>query len=393
MAFLTVTYSFANSTTADGTQVNTNFTDVINATSDGTKDLNMNAATFAGAVAFNGNTTIGNASADDLTINASLASTVVIKTNASFNIGDATHGLAGIYLGNSTFTTKFVAANSASYTVTYPATAGSAGQVWQNQGSATLAWAPGQTTANAVSSANYAMTDTDGYKCVLMTTAGSNRTATLPAPATNSGRSVTIKKVDSGTGKVTITRNASETIDGVAANIDLFLIGDMMTLYCDGTNWHITADTRATVVSSAYVTASSANVAFANATFETIDFDVEEIDSHSVVTTGASWLFTAPRAGKYRIVSNFLTAGNTNWGVTEQIFVSIRKNGSAYRTANSYCFTNGTPSSISPDISIDAVLSLASGDTIDIQGREDSGTGLNVETGSKAVWVSIEEIR
>lgn len=42
MAAISVTYTFSNSTVADADQVNQNFTDVINGTSDGTKDLTVN---------------------------------------------------------------------------------------------------------------------------------------------------------------------------------------------------------------------------------------------------------------------------------------------------------------------------------------------------------------
>lgn len=94
------TYTLTNGTTADASQVQQNFTDILNGVSDGTKDLSINALTAAGTATFNGNVTLGNASGDDITVTGSLASTIAIKTNNSFNIGSATLGLAGIYLGN-----------------------------------------------------------------------------------------------------------------------------------------------------------------------------------------------------------------------------------------------------------------------------------------------------
>jgi hypothetical protein len=48
MAAPSVTYTFANSTTADATQVNQNFTDILNGLSDGTKDLSVSQVTAAG---------------------------------------------------------------------------------------------------------------------------------------------------------------------------------------------------------------------------------------------------------------------------------------------------------------------------------------------------------
>ena len=55
MAYTSVTWSFSNNTVTDATKVNTNFTDIVNGLSDGTKDINVSAGTFAGAVAVAGN--------------------------------------------------------------------------------------------------------------------------------------------------------------------------------------------------------------------------------------------------------------------------------------------------------------------------------------------------
>ena len=58
MAYITITNTFTNGTSADATQVNTNFTDIVNGLSDGTKSINMDQGTFAGACTFNGNVTL-----------------------------------------------------------------------------------------------------------------------------------------------------------------------------------------------------------------------------------------------------------------------------------------------------------------------------------------------
>jgi len=76
------------------------FNDLLNGITDGTKDLSINALTCAGTATLNGHVNLGNSSADDLTITASLASTLAIKTNNSFDIGSSTLGLRKIYLGN-----------------------------------------------------------------------------------------------------------------------------------------------------------------------------------------------------------------------------------------------------------------------------------------------------
>ncbi len=103
-------YSLSNGNTADAAEVMANFNALLNGITDGTKDLSISALTCAGTATFNGNTTLGNASSDDLTITASLASSLAVKTTNSFTIGGSSTRLAQIYsvLGN--FTTLTAAA-------------------------------------------------------------------------------------------------------------------------------------------------------------------------------------------------------------------------------------------------------------------------------------------
>lgn len=121
MASLSVTYTFANSTVADANQVNQNFTDIINGTSDGTKDFSIAAITAAGTATFNGNVSIGNASGDDLTITASLASSIPIKTTNSYDLGSSTLGLRALYFGNAggSTTINIISAASVAASRTY----------------------------------------------------------------------------------------------------------------------------------------------------------------------------------------------------------------------------------------------------------------------------------
>lgn len=85
MAYPSVTYTFTNGTTADGANVSTNFTNLVSGLSDGTKDLNMNAATFAGNLTANGNIVLGNATSDTI----ALTGIVSIGTSGSYlaNLG------------------------------------------------------------------------------------------------------------------------------------------------------------------------------------------------------------------------------------------------------------------------------------------------------------------
>lgn len=128
MAAPSVTYTFSNSTTADATQVNTNFTDLVNSLSDGLKDLtisSLSTATIAvsGAATFNGTVALGNATTDDVTITGYIASDILPKTTGTASLGSATQAWEDIYLdegatnGGSVYfnagTTSYIQSNAA----------------------------------------------------------------------------------------------------------------------------------------------------------------------------------------------------------------------------------------------------------------------------------------
>lgn len=128
MAFPTYTYVFTNGSTADATQVNQNYTDILNGITDTTKDISINALTVAGAATLNGNVTLGNSSAKLITFTGSLNSSIPVGTTFTYDIGAATVGLRDIYFGSSDLaarTTKIRAGVVASSnTLTLPIIAG-----------------------------------------------------------------------------------------------------------------------------------------------------------------------------------------------------------------------------------------------------------------------------
>lgn len=139
-----VTYTFTNGSTADGTQVNTNFQDGINASSDGTEDFSISALTCAGAATFNGNVTLGNGTVDDITFTGSLASSIPIKTTFSYDVGIATVGIKSIYFGDdgsAARTTRVIGGTVASsHTITLMEDGGTAGYAVETNGSGVLSY-------------------------------------------------------------------------------------------------------------------------------------------------------------------------------------------------------------------------------------------------------------
>lgn len=78
----------------------------------------------------------------------------------------------------------------------------------------------------------------DTYFVVLVDASSAAVTITLPAAATNAGRSYHIKKIDSTSNAVTIDGNASETIDGETTQV-FSIQWTSLHVYCNGTSWFI----------------------------------------------------------------------------------------------------------------------------------------------------------
>lgn len=241
MAAPSVTYTFSNSTTADATEVNQNFTDIINGITDGTKDLTMNLLTVNGAASFNGNVTLGNATGDDVSFTGRVATDIDPKTAASNDLGDATQTWRALYLDNTTTDGGAIYFDGGSTEFIKASADGADLQLGGFTGFDIKAGCSIKTFGRYLEakSANYTITDTDGVSVVLMTTGSStDTTVTLPTPANNTGRIITLKKVDSGTKRAFLTESGSETIDGFST-IVCGIQYDSVTVQCDGTTWHI----------------------------------------------------------------------------------------------------------------------------------------------------------
>lgn len=182
MGYIAVTYTFANSTLADATQVNANFQNIIDGLSDATKNLNISALTAGGAASLGAAVTLGTTSVNDITINGSLASSVAIKTTYSYDIGAATIGLKSIYLGSSDSaarSTRVIGATVASsWTLTLPIAAGSAGDAFVNVGSGVSSWVQLSETTNVGLTASVG---SNQLTVTFKTGAGADPTAAAPS--------------------------------------------------------------------------------------------------------------------------------------------------------------------------------------------------------------------
>lgn len=206
-----VTNTFSNSTTADATQVNQNFTDLINAMTDGTKDFSIAALTCAGNATFNGNTTIGNSSADTLTITASLASTIALQANNTYAIGAAGVGVSAVFFGASGgFTTRISAAATSTWTLTLPVDGGTSGYLLQTNGSGTTSWTQNPTSSHDFINLGVACSVGSSALTVALKQANGSSDPTSAAPVKVGFRSAT--SADGNYSVVSVTSSLSVTV-------------------------------------------------------------------------------------------------------------------------------------------------------------------------------------
>lgn len=245
MAFPSVTYTFTNGSTADATQVNQNYTDLINGLSDGTKSLNVSAITALSTVTLSGNVTVGLSSTNTLTINSSIAANIVFQTNGSFDLGGSTIGAKSLYLGGtSTFTTRLLGATlGASYTYTFPASAGTTGQSVKTDGVGVTRFEYPDNVIVAAKTGNYGLT---GVETVVFGDATSTAfTFTVPLAASFPYKRFTLFRKDTTfANSITVARTSADTftdnVTTAATSTTLSTGGESIDLVSDGVSvWYI----------------------------------------------------------------------------------------------------------------------------------------------------------
>lgn len=233
-----MTYTFSNGTTADATQVNQNFTDIINSLTDTTKSLSIDALTAAGTAAFNGSVTLGNGTPDDITVSGSLASSIPIKTNNSFDFGSSTLGLASLYLGSPSSRTTRLRSHqslSASYTFILPNGGGTDGYYMQTDGSGNTSWQP---VGGPELASNYSLSTSVASSAMTIAL----KDATGSDPSTSSPVRINFRSSTAATGTVTqrsvtaalsVTITAGATLghrDGIDGYIYVYAIDNAGTV-------------------------------------------------------------------------------------------------------------------------------------------------------------------
>lgn len=213
---------------------------------------------------------------------------------------------------------------------------------------------------HTVTNDNYVVLDGDNYTTFLFSTGGSNRTLTLPTAADNTNRVIRVKKIDSGSGRVTVDGENTETVEG-AADIRLFAQNDGVTLQCNGTTWYVVASFRPP---NSQVVLDTGNGHGSTNTH------IRRFTNSSVVGAGISYADSATLGASLTITENGVYS--MHWtdgdGSAGQLGFSINASGADLTTSiNSITAANRIISVQSPaniDTMCSATVRLVSGDVI-----------------------------
>lgn len=190
-------------------------------------------------------------------------------------------------------------------------------------------------------------------------------TVTLPTAVGNSGKTIVV--TNTGSGVITIATTSAQTVSGFASADVAIKLGtkfDRITVVSDGTNWQfLEYDVRHAVH---YYLNSAQNF---NARLQ---FNTVVNDPLALVTTGASWVFTAPMDGWYSVQANYQGASAVTMG--------LYKNGSLLANisdvvSNTHVQGGGT-------------FYLADGDALHLLG----GGSSTATTGVNTTYISIARV-
>lgn len=148
---------------------------------------------------------------------------------------------------------------------------------------------------------------------------------------------------------------------------------------------------RVPIVAS-YNTATAQNIANSTTVPTLIDFNLVERDTHSAVTTGASWRFTAPVAGDYGVSAAILYQSTATWALGEVASLEVWKNNNIYRYLRRKDDLNSGGVAIFAQLAGSTTVYLDAGNYIDLRTRQSSGAALTLFNNSMYNYVSIWRI-
>lgn len=141
---------------------------------------------------------------------------------------------------------------------------------------------------------------------------------------------------------------------------------------------------------------STANISVAAAAEEQIDYNVQVYDPAGLVTTGASWKYTAPEAGYVRIYAT-LQNSQTTWrwwtsAIEGDFYIFVKKNGGSSGAVQIDDYSDMVTDNMIVNLNGETMVSVAAGDELSLWAgcSNESGTGsLSFAASSSRCWVWI----
>lgn len=209
--------------------------------------------------------------------------------------------------------------------------------------------------------------------------------------AYDSGNGYPVKVSYYSTTQVAVTNNASPQAL-VAHNVPFtFGAGDEINIrfslpivgLSSSVQMSDSADTR--LMTARYKTAAGQSIP--NSTFTIVDFGTKDFDTHGLVTTGASWKFTAISSGYFRIGTHIRVSTALN---AVNFAARIYKNGAAGPAIADTSTDNSA--SGRGDITGSTIVELVAGDYVDIRVVQNSGGAVTLLSDADYVYIDIEKL-
>jgi hypothetical protein len=119
-----------------------------------------------------------------------------------------------------------------------------------------------------------------------------------------------------------------------------------------------------------------------------VNFEDVGFDKFGTVTTGASWKFTAPKTGVYKVNASVLFDTSATWAINETAQMQLNKNGSVIAIS---LFTSEASAAMYVPLTINTSVSLVKGDYIDIRLVQSSGGALPLLNSANYNYIDIQE--
>ena len=205
------------------------------------------------------------------------------------------------------------------------------------------------------------------------------------------------------TGATAASRHVGATASG-APTAGTFAVGDFVidqtgkVYICTAAGtpgtWTAVSGGGSSYLGARYHQASATAQSIPGTAATVVNFDTSDFDTNSAVTTGSTWKFTAPSAGKYHVSAAVLFASAV-WGTTSIAELSLNKNGTKVSTL---CWLQTQPASNTGSIYVPLAggdtINLAANDYIDVRAYQghSSTTALALNGDSTYNYIAIDKV-